>query len=126
MRNLRDEINTKVFEVELINLDKISEQTAYDLILYKFMDDMKFSATLRIDFKKPFLLLPHVSFFITPLNQNFIKASIKELSELNVTFEILYGRETIPTSTQFHWLANGTVSNESTETTESNKSNEIY
>lgn len=118
IRDLRDEVNNKVFEIEVLNHDRITNHTQYDLLLYKFMDDMKFSATLTVDFKEKFLLLPHVSFFITPLDQKFIKASIKELTELKVTFEILYGRETIPTSTQFHWLANGTVPREPMEHTE--------
>ena len=108
-QGLRMAIRKKQFEIETIMIDNPSKHTAYDLLLKQYVDEMNFSATLTVVFKNTYLLLPHTSYFITPLNRPNIVVSLKSLTQKQAVFEFKYGIEHIPTDTTFHWMVNGMV-----------------
>ena len=106
-REIRMAINSKIFEVEEFISDLPVKSRTCDMSLYKFMNEKNFTASLTVDFKVPFILPPHVSFFITPLDLKSIEARVKKITETQVVFEFSYGRDLIPMTTNFHWLVQG-------------------
>jgi hypothetical protein len=105
IKEVRKELESKFFEIETHNI-KVSKE--FDLLLNKYIDGMNFSATITVEFKNKYKLLPHVSWFLTPLNVDSLKVSINSLTENQVTFNLLYGKKSVPENTFFHWMANGT------------------
>ena len=70
---------------------------------------MNYKANLTIDFKNNYGLLPHVSYFLTPLDIKTLKVTLKSLTTKQAIFELKYGTELVDTSTQFHWMVSGLV-----------------
>ena len=101
--------NNKPFEIEDLPKQKLDKNTSYDLILYDFIREMNFKANLTIDFKNPYKLIPHISFFLTPLDIKSLIVSLKSLSPQQAVFELKYGKDCVPITTQFHWLVTGSV-----------------
>jgi hypothetical protein len=106
---LYSEFDKKAFEIIDLPHTKPTKDTPYDLILYDFISGNNFSATMTVDFKNTYLLLPHVCFFLTPIPSSSIQVRLIEVSTTQAVFEFKYGKELVPTTTQFHWLANGSV-----------------
>jgi len=103
------EFDKKAFEIIDLPHQKPTKDTPYDLILYDFIKGNNFTATMTVDFKNTYNLLPHISFFLTPIPSASIKASLLSLTTTQAVFEFKYGKELVPTNIQFHWLANGCV-----------------
>ena len=78
-----------------------------------YMNDFKthFSQEISVEFKNNYKIMPHVSFYVTPVRDSKITASIKSLTKKGVVFEMKYGfdEDDIPTSGCLHWSANGIV-----------------
>jgi len=106
---LYNEFDKKPFEIIDLPHQKSNKDTPYDLILYDFIKGNNFTATMTVDFKNKYNLLPHLSFFLTPMPSSCIQVSIVSLTTTYVIFEFKYGKELVPTTTQFHWLANGST-----------------
>jgi len=102
-------LNQKAFEIEDLPKQKLSRNIQYDFILSDFANVMNYSAELAIDFKNNYSLLPHVSFFITPLHTKSIEVTLKTLTPQQAIFKLKYGKPAIETTTQFHWLASGSI-----------------
>lgn len=70
-----------------------------------------FSQEISVEFKNNYKIMPHVSFYVTPVRDSKITASIKSLTKKGVVFEMKYGfdEDDIPTSGCLHWSANGIV-----------------
>jgi len=102
-------LNYKPFEVIDIHKHKPAKNPPYDFILSDFINGMNYSAKLIIDLKNPYKLLPHISFFLHPLDTSSLKVILKTLSPQQAVFELTYGKDSVPTSTQFHWMASGSV-----------------
>lgn len=70
-----------------------------------------FSQEISVEFKNNYKIMPHVSFYVTPVRYSKITASIKSLTKKGVVFEMKYGfdEDDIPTSGCLHWSANGIV-----------------
>jgi len=109
IKDLRKEFETKLFEIETMPSLKISRHTAYDIILSDFINGMNFSAMITIDFKNSYVMLPHISFYITPLNTDSLKVSLKSLTNKQATFELKYGVKPVPNDAVFNWMINGIV-----------------
>lgn len=105
---LYTEFNKKAFEIINLPHQKSNKHTPYDFILYDFIKGNQFTATMTVDFKNTYSLLPHISFFLTPIS-SCIQASIVSLTTTQAVFEFKYGKDLVPTTTQFHWLANGST-----------------
>lgn len=71
----------------------------------------EFSQEITVDFKNNYKILPHVSFYLTPVRGSKITASIKSLTKKRVVFEMKYGldEDSIPTSGCLHWKVDGVV-----------------
>ena len=102
-------LNSKPFEIETLPKQKLSKNPPYDFILSDFIQAMSYSANLTIDFKNPYNLLPHITFFLYPLDTKSIKVSLKSLSPQKAVFTLTYGKAYVSTSTQFHWMVHGSV-----------------
>lgn len=102
-------LNSKAFEIEDMPPHKPSKNPPYDFILSDFIHGTNYTGKLTIDFKNRFRLLPHMSFFLTPLDTKTIKVSLKSLTTKQAVFELRYGAGCVHTSTQFHWMASGCV-----------------
>ena len=98
-------LNSKPFEIEDLPKQKPSKNPPYDFILSDFIEGMNYKANLTVDFKNTYNLLPHLSFFLTPLNSQSLSISLKNLTTRQAIFELKYGKDVVPTNTQFHWMA---------------------
>jgi hypothetical protein len=110
-------LNSKPFEIENIPKQKASKNIPYDLVLYSFINKLMYSARLTIDFKNNYSFLPHLSFFLTALDIKSIEVTLKNLTPQQAIFELRYGKEIIPTTTQFHWMATGAINVDEQEET---------
>jgi len=70
-----------------------------------------FSQEISVDFKNNYKIMPQVSFYVTPVRESKITATIKSLTKKGIVFEMKYGfdEDDIPTSGCLHWSANGIV-----------------
>jgi hypothetical protein len=70
-----------------------------------------FSQDISVEFKHNYKIIPHISFYISPVRDSKITASIKSITKKGVVFEMKYGfdEDDIPTSGCLHWSANGIV-----------------
>jgi len=70
-----------------------------------------FSQEISVNFKHNYKIMPQVSFYVTPVRESKITATIKSLTKKGVVFEMKYGfdEDDIPTSGCLHWSANGIV-----------------
>jgi hypothetical protein len=70
-----------------------------------------FSQEISVEFKNNYKIMPHISFYVTPVRDSKITASIKSLTKKGVVFEMKYGfdEDDIPRSGCLHWSANGIV-----------------
>jgi hypothetical protein len=102
-------LDSKPFEIEEFPKQKLSKNPPYDFILSDFIHGMNYKANLTIDFKNNYGLLPHVSYFFTPLDIKTLKVTLKSLTTKQAIFELKYGTELVDTSTQFHWMVSGLV-----------------
>jgi hypothetical protein len=109
LQTLYSALNSKPFEIEELPKQKSSKNPPYDFILSNFINGMNYKANLTIDFKNTYDLLPHVSFFLTPLDINTLKISLKSLTTKQAVFELSYGCGLVYTSTQFHWMVSGST-----------------
>lgn len=87
-------------------------KTVLDNGKYKFIGD--FSQYITVDFKNNYKILPHVSFYLTPIGNSKITCAIKSLTKKYVIFEMKYGfdAEDIHTSGCLHWKVDGIVVND--------------
>jgi len=104
---LYKEFDKKAFEIEDLPYSKPTKDTPYDLLLFEFINRNNYSASMTVDFKNTYSLLPHMSFFLTPIPSSNISVSLTALTTTFATFEFKYGKEVVPMNTQFHWMANG-------------------
>ena len=102
-------LNSKPFEIENMPTHKDSKNPPYDFILSEFITGTNYTAKLTIDFKNRYALLPHMSFFLTPLDIKTIKVTLKSLTPKQAIFELRYGAGFVHTSTQLHWMSSGLV-----------------
>lgn len=102
-------LNCKPFEIVDIHKHKPAKNPPYDFILSDFINGMNYSAKLIVDLKNPYKLLPHISFFLYPLDITSLRVVLKSLSPQQAVFELSYGKAHVPTSTQFHWMVSGSV-----------------
>ena len=70
-----------------------------------------FSEDITISFKNNYQILPHVSFYITPIMNTGITCSIKEITCKQVTFTVLNNtpKEQTPEDLTLHYHVNGIV-----------------
>jgi hypothetical protein len=70
-----------------------------------------FSEDITISFKNTYQILPHVSFYVTPIMNTGITCSIKEITCKQVTFTILNNtpKEQTPEDLTLHYHINGIV-----------------
>lgn len=110
------ELQSKNFEMETMALEAPpSHHIGYDMILKEHMNGMKFSATLTIVFKNKYALVPHISYFISPIHMKSIQIHLKCLTNTHAIFEFKYGKEMIPPLTVLHWMAQGVLVEEKIE-----------
>lgn len=109
IKDLRKEFETKLFEIETLPSQKINRHTPYDTILSDFVHGMNFSAILTVDFKNIYAMLPHMSYYLTPLNNDSLKLSLKSLTNTQATFELKYGIKPVPSDATFNWMISGVV-----------------
>jgi hypothetical protein len=71
----------------------------------------KFSEDIEISFKNIYKILPHVSFYITPIMDTGIICSIKEITCKQVTFTVLNNtpNKQTPEHLKLHYYINGIV-----------------
>ena len=102
-------LNSKPFEIEELPKQKITKNMPYDFIIFEFMNGINYKANLTVDFKNTYTLLPHISFFLTPFTTSSLKVSLKSLTTRQAVFELKYGKDLVETTTQFHWMASGSI-----------------
>jgi len=112
LQNLKNSLQKKNFEIESFHVDNPTKHIPYDVFLKEYSDGMKFSATLTVVFKNKYSLVPHISYFISPIQKNNIQVSLKSLILTQAVFEFKYGKEDIPTTTVFHWMLQGMLQEE--------------
>jgi len=70
-----------------------------------------FSEDITISFKNIYQILPHISFYITPIMNTCITCSIKEITCKHVTFTLLNNnpKQQIPENLTLHYHINGII-----------------
>ena len=109
IKDLRKEFEKKLFEIETMPIQKTTRHTAYDMILNEFIYGMNFSAMVTIDFKNSYAMLPHLSYYLTPINNDSLKVSLKSLTNFQAIFELRYGIKSVPNDAIFNWMIQGIV-----------------
>lgn len=72
-------------------------------------DFLDFVHTETVQFKQEYEIVPHVSFFITPLEKSNLTCKIIEITKKSVTFEIRYVNPVLDSSPDavLHWQIHG-------------------
>ena len=115
LQNLKIAMQKKCFEIETLQIENPTKNIAYDLLLKEYIDGNFFSATLTVVFKTKYSLVPHVSYFLSPLETKAIQVSLKSLTHTQAVFEFKYGKQDIPITTVFHWMVQGMRQEENQE-----------
>jgi len=76
---------------------------------YPKSDFVDFIHKETVQFKQEYEILPHVNFFITPLEKSNLVCKIIEVTKKSVTFELSYGNPVLDSSPDavLHWQIHG-------------------
>ena len=88
---------------------EIKDELQNKFFMFSKDTETEFFNTETVQFKQEYEILPHVSFFITPLEKSNLTCKIIEITKKSVTFEIRYVNPVLDSSPDavLHWQIHG-------------------
>lgn len=108
-KDIRDILNSKKWDFS--DFRHIADWKTYPCVSYSLETD--FSQDITINFKHKYKITPHISYYITPVEENKIRVYMKLITKTQVIFKIHYGfdKEDMSNKYTIHWKAEGIVEN---------------
>jgi len=97
------------FKIMLPKTKEMKDVLAEKFFTYSKDSTAGFMHTETILFKQEYEILPHISFFLTPLDKHNLLCKITDITKKSVTFELKYVNPTLNSSPDaiLHWQVQG-------------------
>jgi hypothetical protein len=96
-------------------LDRLSNEKVFESIEHT---QTEYTRTIEVKFKHSYMILPHVSFYMSPFENYGVHIKIVNLTTKSCKFLISYGGNpdvlNIPTDIVFHWSVQGILNDSTT------------
>jgi hypothetical protein len=108
-KDIRDILNSKKWDFS--DFRHIADWKTYPSVSYSPETD--FSQDITINFKHKYKITPHISYYITPVEEKKIRVYMKLITKTQLIFKISYGfdKEDMSNKYTLHWKAEGVIEN---------------